>query len=150
MRARFAVMAVATFIGVSTRTMAQQVAGTWLVTYDSDIRQDGEKITVNKRAKGKLTLEQKGDSVFGTFKSDDGPDANSRPLTGTLNGKTLTLTSGIVRRNVNINGKPTEMATRTDWIGAVESTGIRGTMLIQMGDRPAPPRRWEAVSGGKR
>ena len=146
MSARALLIAVVTVAVASTRAMAQQVAGTWAVTYDSDIRQEGEKITVNKRAKGKLTLEQKGDSVFGTFKPDDGPDATARPLTGTLKGTTLSLTSGIVRRNVNINGTPTAMSTRTDWIGAVEATGIRGTMLIQMGDRPAAPRRWEAVA----
>ena len=150
MPARARVFAIAIFAAVSTRAMAQQVAGTWAVTYDSDIRQDGEKITVNKRAKGKLTLEQKGDSVFGTFKPDDGPDATPRSLSGTLKGATLSLTSGIVRRTVNINGTPTAMSTRTDWIGAVEPTGIRGTMLIQMGDRPAPPRRWEAVPEQKR
>ena len=146
MWSRASFIAVAIVLGVSTRTMAQQVGGMWAVTYDSDIRQDGEKITVNKRAKGKLTLEQKGDSVFGTFKPDGGPDATARPLTGTLKGKTLSLTSGIVRRNVNINGTPTAMSTRTDWMGVVEATGIRGTMLIQMGERPAPPRRWEAVA----
>ena len=146
MWSRASFIAVAIVLGVSTRTMAQQVSGTWAVTYDSDIRQDGEKITVNKRAKGKLTLEQKGDSVFGTFKPDDGPDATARPLTGTLKGKTLSLTSGIVRRNVNINGTPTAMSTRTDWMGVVQATGIRGTMLMQMGERPAPPRRWEAVA----
>jgi len=146
-RALFIVVVV---VGVSTRAMAQQVAGTWAVTYDSDIRQDGEKITVNKRATGKLTLEQKGDSVFGTFKPDDGPDATVRSLTGTLKGKTLSLTSGIVRRTVNINGTPTAMATRTDWMGVVEPTGMRGTMLIQMGDRPAPARRWEAAPESRR
>jgi hypothetical protein len=143
---RVSFIAVAIIVGVSTRTMAQQVAGTWAVTYDSDIRQDGEKITVTKRSQGKLTLEQKGDSVFGTFKPDGGPDASARSLTGTLKGKTLSLTTGTVRRNVNINGTATAMSTRTDWIGAVEATEIRGTMLIQMGDRQTAPRRWEAVA----
>lgn len=138
------------FGGASMRATAQQVGGTWAVTYDSDIRQDGEKITVNKRSKGKLTLEQRGDSVFGTFKSDDGPEATARPLTGTLKGKTLTLTSGTVRRNVTINGAPTAMSTRTDWMGVLEAAGIRGTLLIQLGDRPAAPRRWEAVAEPKR
>ena len=145
-----ALFIVVVFVGVSTRAVAQQLAGTWAVTYDSDIRQDAEKITVNKRATGKLTLEQKGDSVFGTFKPDDDPDATARPLTGTLKGKTLSLTSGIVRRTVNINGTPTAMATRTDWMGVVEPTGMRGTMLIQMGDRPAPARRWEAAPESRR
>ena len=146
MWARASFIAVVLSLSVSTEPMAQQVAGTWAVTYDSDIRQDGEKITVNKRAKAKLTLEQKGDSVFGTFRPDDGPDTTPRPLTGTLKGKTLTLTSGIVRRSVHINGTPTMVSMRIDWIGVVETTAIRGTMLIQMGDRPAPPRRWEAVA----
>ena len=142
-----AASAVATF---ATSANAQQLTGTWVVTYDSDIRTDGEKVTVNSRATGRLTLEQKGDSVFGSFKGDGGPNAAGRPLSGTLKGKALSLTTGPVRTTVNINGKATEMNTRTDWIGVVEPTGIRGTMFVQIGERPAPPRKWEAVVESKR
>ena len=123
---------------------AQGVAGTWRVTYDSDIRRDGEEITVNKRGKGVLTLEQRGDSVFGSLKGEASPET-PRPLSGTFDGKTLKLTTGAVRGRVNINGKATDMPMRTDWMGAVDGTGLRGTMFVQIGDRPAPPRKWEAV-----
>jgi len=150
MRARTSVIASLTLIAFASVASAQQVTGTWVVTYDSDIRRDGEKITVNSRATGTMTLEQKGDSVFGSFKGDGGPNAAGRPLSGTLKGKTLMLTTGMRRSTVNINGKPTEMDTRTDWMGVVEPTGIRGTMFVQMGERPAPPRKWEAVAESKR
>ena len=131
-----------TIAWLAAATQKPGVAGPWHVTFDSDLRRDGESVTVTKRAKGELTLEQRGDSVFGTFKS--GPDA-ARPLSGTFDGKTLKLTTGTNRSTIRMNGKPVEMAVRTDWMGALDATGIRGTMFIQIGDRPAPPRKWEAI-----
>ena len=127
----------------ATRVSAQGIGGTWNVTWDSDLRVDGEKVTVNKRSKGKLVLEQRGDSVFATFTSD-GP-AEARQLAGTFDGKTLKLTTGTTRGSVRINGKPTDMTMRTDWMGAVVPSGMQGSMFIQMGDRPATPRKWEAT-----
>lgn len=124
---------------------AQGVAGSWVVTFDSDINTSGDVVTVKKRSTGRLVLEQRGDSVFGRFKADGMPDPE-RSVHGTFDGKTLELTTGLARRTIRINGQPTEMPMRTDWIGAVSGASIRGTMLIQIGDRPAPARRWEAVA----
>jgi hypothetical protein len=89
-------------------------------------------------------LEQRGDSVFGSFKSDGAPD-EPRRLSGTFDGKTLKLTTGTARSTVRVNGKPTEMTMRTDWMGGVVATGLQGTMFIQFGDRPPPARKWEAT-----
>ena len=128
----------------SSRVAAQGVAGAWTVTYDSDINTSGDVVVVKKRSKGRIVLEQRGDSVFGRFKADGMPEPE-RSLSGTFDGKVLELTTGLARRTIRINGQPTEMPMRTDWMGAVTGESIRGTMLIQIGDRPAPPRRWEAV-----
>ena len=133
---------------VTSAMGAQGVTGTWTVTYDSDINTSGDVVTVKKRSSGRLELEQRGDSVFGRFKADGMPDPD-RPLSGTFDGKVLKLTTGLLRRTVRVNGEPTEMMTRTDWMGAVDRGSMRGTMLIQIGDRPAPPRRWEAVPAAR-
>lgn len=139
-----ALLSVVAFIATGVPASAQGIAGTWKVTYDSDIRTDGDAITVNKRAKAELVLQMRGDSVFGTFKGD-GPDNEARTLSGTFDGKALKLTSGTRRGTVRINGKPTDLPMRTDWMGALDAGGLRGTMFIQIGDRPAPPRTWEAT-----
>lgn len=123
---------------------AQRVAGSWLVTFDSDISRNGDVVTVKKRGTGRLVLEQRGDSVVGTFAAGGLPEP-ARSVSGTFNGKTLVLTTGAQRRTIRVNGQPREMLTRTDWMGVVDAAGMRGTMLIQVGDRPAPARQWEAV-----
>ena len=144
MRSRGALFSLGLVMLVAASAGGQGVAGTWRVTFDSDVRQDGETFTVTKRGTGQLVLEQRGDSVLGTFKPDGTPDGPRR-VSGTWDGKVLKLTTGTVRRTVNVNGKPTEMATRTDWMGGVDGSGLRGTMFIQLADRPAPPRKWEAT-----
>ena len=98
MHARW-LLTVASLVAV---TQQRGLTGTWHVTFDSDLRRDGESVTVTKRAKGELTLEQRGDSVFGTFKS--GPDA-ARPLSGTFDGKTLKLTTDERRIPVRMKAK---------------------------------------------
>lgn len=143
MRFRTLTMALG-MLALAAPATAQGVAGTWTVTYDADISRNGDQVIVKKRATGRLVLQQRGDSVFGRFKPEGLPDPD-RPLSGTFDGKVLKLTTGPLRRTVNIDGEPTEMMTRTDWMGAVDGTSMRGTMFIQVGDRPAPPRKWEAV-----
>lgn len=144
MRSHLLVAALGMGIGVVPSARAQSVAGMWTVTYDADINTSGDVVTVKKRSKGHLVLEQRGDSVFGRFKPEGMPDPE-RNISGTFDGKVLKLTTGLVRRTIRMNGQPIDMMTRTDWMGAVDGASMKGTMLIQIGDRPAPPRRWEAV-----
>ena len=144
MRSYFWLAALGMLVTVARLAPAQGVAGTWTVTYDADINTSGDVVTVKKRATGRLVLEQRGDSVFGRFNPDGMPDPD-RPLSGTFDGKVLKLTTGLLRRSVNVNGKPTEMMTRTDWMGAGDGASMRGTMFIQLGDRPAPRWKWVAV-----
>jgi len=146
MRSQPLLLALASIAFLGSTASAQKVAGTWAITYDADIRRDGEDVTVNSRRTTRLVLEQRGDSVFGTFGDDAMPEP-PRKVSGTFDGKTLKLTTGTTRRTVRINGQATEMDTRTDIMGAVHATGMRGVMLLQVGDRPAPPRKWEAVPG---
>jgi hypothetical protein len=147
MRAFAALVALGTLAGVAPSVGGQDVTGTWTVTWDSDINTSGDVVTVKKRSTGRLVLEQRGDSVFGRFQPDGMPDPN-RPLRGTFDGKVIKLTTGSLRRTVTMNGTPTEMMTRTDWMGAFDGTFFKGTIFVQVGDRPAPPRKWEAVRGG--
>ena len=78
--------------------------------------------------------------MFGTFGDDKMPEP-PRKVTGTFDGKTLKLTTGTSRRAVRINGQPAEMAMRTDFMGALDGSGMRGVMLVQVGDHPAPARK---------
>ena len=144
MRSRSALCSLGFVLLVAAPAYGQAMAGTWRVTFDSDVRRDGESFTVTKRGTGRMVLEQRGDSIHGTFKPDGVPDG-PRAISGTWDGKVLKLTTGTVRRTVNVNGKPTEMAMRTDWMGGVDGGGLGGTMFIQLGDRPAPPRKREAT-----
>lgn len=141
---RTIVAALALGIGLAAPLSAQGVAGSWRVTYDADITGRGDAITVKRRATGRLVLEQRGDSVFGRFTLDGGPD-RSPVLRGTFDGRALTLTTGPARRTVTVNGTATEIVTRTDWMGVLDGAALRGTMFIAISDREPPARRWEAT-----
>ena len=145
MRFQPLVVALGLVVGSTPCLVAQGPSRTWTVTYDSDVTLDGDSVIVKKRSTGRLVLEQRGDSIFGRFSVPGGPEPGERALSGTYDGKVLKLTTGSARRTIRINGEPTEMMTRTDWMGAVNGGSMRGTMFIQVGDRPAPPRRWEAI-----
>ena len=145
MQPRPITVALGALLALGSTASAQKVAGAWAITYDADIRRDGETFTVLSRRTTRLVLEQRGDSVFGTFGDDKMPEP-PRKVTGTFDGKTLKLTTGTSRRTVRINGQPAEMAMRTDFMGALDGSGMRGVMLVQVGDHPAPARKWEALS----
>ena len=135
---------------VSSELSAQNVTGTWKVTYDSDMTRASGEWKARKRSEAPLELTQRGDSVFGVWhRSGDQPcpagDCNGQPVRGTLKGVALTLTTGANTRTVLENGKPVTATVRLDFTGTVSANRIVGVMFIRMGDREPPARRWEAT-----
>ena len=128
----------------ATASHAQGIAGKWAVTWDSDIAQDHDTAIVKKRSPATLELTLKGDSAFGVWNAtvDQGTQ-----LRGTFDGKTLRLTTGTNERAVKRDGVDMKMKVRWDFTGAPDASGskLAGTLFIYLGDRPSPPRRWEAI-----
>jgi hypothetical protein len=120
---------------------AQGVSGTWNATFDSDISMQKDTFVVKARRPAMLVLVQKGDSVTGTWGSAPLPTTSVR---GTFDGRVLQLTTGLRESEVRVDGKPTTMKTRIDWMATVQGSRLTGTMFIRIGEREPPARRWEA------
>ena len=141
-------LALATFLAfggmlATPRGAAAQSAalsGAWAVTFDQAIRTEGTRVVeVQRRGTAELRLEQRGDSITGTWTRDDLGVA--RPLSGNVEGETFSLTSE--RWTVPVDGEPTPV-----WLvlrGALEDGEIGGDLYLHLGDRPAAARKWEAV-----
>jgi hypothetical protein len=102
---------------------------------------------VTRRSVVTLILEQKGDSVFGSWTAEPAPPGSTPTrLTGKVTGSTLRLTTGTLDRTVVVNGKTETRKVRTDWTGIVNSNEIAGTMTIYFGGDADPPHRnWNVV-----
>ena len=123
---------------------APTVSGSWKAVFDADMRRaSDDEWKVNKRSNARLILEQRGDSVFGTWQGENLPDPAG--LRGTFDGKTLRLTSGTNERVGQVNGQPVRMKVRQDFTATLERGALKGVLFIHIDDRPAPARKWEAT-----
>jgi hypothetical protein len=125
----------------ATSAHAQNIAGKWSVTWDSDITLDHDTAIVKKRSTTTLDLTLKGDSVSGVWNA--GPDQGAQ-LRGTFDGKTLRMTTGKNERVVKVNGESVKMMVRWDMNAVLQGPKLAGSLFIYVADRPAPARRWEA------
>jgi hypothetical protein len=123
------------------------VAGTWTVTYDSDLRTAGGKSEVRARREGTLVLAQRGDSLFGTWA---GMPGEPLAVTGRVDGATVRFGSAWRGGSVRINGKAADGAEmRTEFHGTLARGALAGTMYVRLRfdgvEREPPARRWEAA-----
>jgi hypothetical protein len=102
-------LAIASLFAVAASPLAGQgISGRWIAEFDRAVRNDDGNITTGDKAKARLVLQQKGDSVTGTLQLVDpavGPDgrpARPRSLRGTISGNKVSLqTEAEARRSVN-------------------------------------------------
>ena len=127
----------------ATPVHGQSVAGKWAAMFDSDITTYKDTVVVKARQPARLVLSQHGDSVVGFWVNR----MDSVEVRGTFDGRTLRMSTGVREREIKVNGQSTRMKVRTDWTASLQGSGLAGTMLINIGDRPAPARRWEATKG---
>ena len=120
---------------------AQGISGKWNAMFDADIQIRGDSIVVKSRKPAMLELQQRGDSLFGTWKPSD---LEAVAVRGTYDGKVLRLSTTAQERQIRVNGAPTMVKTQTEMSAKVVGDSLAGTLLIKLGEREPPPRKWEA------
>lgn len=125
---------------------AQSLNGTWFTEFERQIRnQDGE-VTAGEKTKAKITLQQKGDSVFGTFEivpAAGQPAAPARQLRGSVKGGKGTIVSEFEARR-NINGDEETVKLVTTYNFTITENKLEGTTTTKAPDMEIPPRPFSA------
>ena len=125
---------------------AQGINGTWMTEFERSIRNHGGEITTSEKTKAKITLQQKGDSLFGTFEvlpSAGAPAPAPRPLRGVLKGDKGTLLSEFEARR-NINGEEEVVKVNVTYDFTVAADKLEGTSTTKASDMAMPPRPFSA------
>lgn len=122
------------------------VTGTWITEFDRMMRNEGGSVTTGDKTRARLVLQQKGDSVTGTFEVLAPGDAPRPPrqLRGTIAGDRVMLTSEFEAR-VNRNGEESTRTITVVYDLTVKGDTLEGTMTNRSGDMDMPPRPFTAT-----
>jgi hypothetical protein len=111
---------------------AQTVAGKWTVKYPARVQNVNGQITADT-AVALLTIEVRGDSIFGTWHAQNAPvPVEPRAITGTFKDGTLSFTGALVNAKIRRGGGDEEsIQMRTFYEGKVSGDQITGTMYSE-------------------
>jgi hypothetical protein len=132
-------------IGALTSGMsAQSITGKWNVHYPMRI------MNVNGEMKADtglavVTIEQKGDSVSGTWLATNTPVASTpRTFTGTFKNGSLQFTAAKVQAKINRGGEDETVEMVTYYEGKLTGDKLAGTMHSESldGSISSPPMEW--------
>lgn len=134
------------FVAAPLSAQGAGVAGTWITEFDRMIRNEGGSVTTGDKTRARLVLQQKGDSVSGTFEVLAPGDAPrpARRLRGTISGDNVTLMSEFEAR-VNRNGEESTQTITVVYDLTVKGDKLEGTMTNRSGDMDMPPRPFTAT-----
>jgi hypothetical protein len=143
-------LAIASVFAVATLPLgAQGVAGRWIAEFDRSVRNENGNVSTGDKAKARLVLEQRGDSVTGTLELVDAPvgpggrAARPRQLRGTISGNKVSLSSEAeVRRNMN--GEESVHRVTIVYDLTVDGDKLEGTMTPRTTDMEMPARSFSA------
>lgn len=128
---------------------AQGVTGKWLAEFDRTVRSENGDVSSSDKAKARLVLRQKGDSVTGTLQVVDppvGPDGRAptvRQVRGTIAGSKVTLqTEAEARRSVN--GEESVHKVTVLYELVLDADKLDGTMTAKSSDMTMPSRPFTA------
>ena len=154
MKMRCCVLAFASLFAVAASTSpsplaAQGVSGRWITEFDRMIRNENGNVSTGEKARARLVLEQRGDSVTGTWEllgaatAPGGRAAAPRQLRGTISGNKVSLsTSTEVRRN--INGEESVLTVTIVYDFTVDGDKLDGTMTTRAPGEEMPARPFSA------
>jgi hypothetical protein len=131
---------------------AQDINGTWFTEFERSIRNNDGQVSAGEKTKAKITLQQKGDSVFGTFElvpAAGQPTPPARPLRGSVKGGKGTLVSEFEGRR-NINGEESVVKMTVVYDFSIAADKLEGTTMTKTSDMDMPPRpfsAWREKSG---
>jgi len=144
------VLALASLFAVAASPLAGQgVTGRWITEFDRMIRNENGNVATGEKARARMVLEQRGDSVTGTWELLGAPTgvagraAAPRQLRGTISGDKVSLsTSAEARRN--INGEESVVTVTIVYDFTVDGDKLDGTMTTRGPDGQMPARPFSA------
>lgn len=134
-------------IALATSAHAQSIAGKWTANYPMRVRmENGEPSTSEQQGVALLELQQKGDSVFGTWAPQNTPaPVPPREVRGTFVDGKLTLQANVEAR-VNMNGDERAVKMITTYTATFKGDVLDGSMSSRSedGNIESSPMPWSA------
>lgn len=139
-------LAAALFAPVSLE--AQTVAGKWNAEYPMRVRMSGGGVSeAEQMGSALLTLEAKGDSVFGTWAPQNTPaPVPARNIKGAFKDGRLNLVADPTEAHIRRGGEETTVKMVTFFEGTLKDGAIDGTMYSESDDQAirSAPIKWTA------
>ena len=135
---------------VASPLAAQGVSGRWITEIERMMRNVNGETSTGEKAKARLVLQQKGDSVTGTWEmlgaaAGGGSGAGSlRQFRGTISGNKVSLATQVEARR-NVNGEESVQTLMLVYDFTVEGDKLQGTITTKASDMEMPPRPFTAV-----
>jgi len=131
--------AVLSLTATATATaQAQSIAGKWTAEYPARLRMENGGAAVESMGTALLTIEQKGDSVFGSWHPQNTPVASApRTIIGTVKAGHLEFSSSPIEARVrrsDTGGDEQPIMMRTFFEGTVADDTITGTLYSKTDD----------------
>ena len=142
-------LAIASLLAVASPLGAQSVTGRWIAEFDRTVRNENGNVSTSDKARARLVLEQRGDSVAGTLELVDAPAgpggraAGPRSLRGTISGNKVSLSSEAEVR-VNLNGEESVRKVTMVYDLTLDGDKLEGTLVARAPDREMPARPFSA------
>jgi hypothetical protein len=134
---------------VASPLAAQGINGNWIAEFHRSVRSENGDVTTGDKAKARLVLQQKGDSVTGTFQVVDGPAGPGgsaptvREVRGTIAGNKVSLqTEAEARRSMNGEESVHKVTVIYDLI--LDADKLDGTMIAKSANMTMPARPFSA------
>lgn len=138
-------------IGLATPAAAQTVSGNWITEFDRILRNENGTVSGGgEKARARLALQQKGDSVVGTWQLISAvppgrPAPAVRNLRGTIAGDKVTLVSDPSEARLNRDGQESVVKMTTTYEFTIGKDALKGSMVVSSDqDGPLPAREFSA------
>jgi len=137
---------VAAMLSTSTALHAQNTAaGKWIAEFEVGMRNVNGEVSSTGTGRARMTLELRGDSVFGTWEVlDPAPPAGAatRPLKGTIANGVLKLETEVAERRIMMNETEQRIKMVTRYELTIQGDSISGTVRqVALGGEIEPPSR---------
>lgn len=127
MRARYLLLLPLFLVASTLQADAQSLAGKWTAKYPMRVQNVNGQITADTGT-AVLVIEQKGDSVFGTWQPQNTPVAvQPRVITGTFKDGVLQFTAGVVDAKIRRDGDEQTVPMRAYFEGKLAGDELSGT-----------------------
>lgn len=152
MRFKTLLFTLSAIVTVAGNGRAQSIAGKWDVTYPARIQNANGEMTADT-GHATLTIEQKGDSVFGTWLAArmasapaDMPAPQPRTIIGTFKNGTLSFVASPVEARIRRGGDEERVLMRSYYDGTLKDDAFTGTSVAKSEDESinSSPMPWSA------